>query len=145
MIHFGKKPADEVFLDKQGIVRAVYHGPQTAAMLESTVDRIMKIMIKLVAQDKPVKLLVDIRDLGGYDRPAMLVEMHARTILPFWKMALITTDALPEGEKVSRQITAMSGRRGEIRYFQREDDAIGWLSFMRDGRGAVKEEVQRIE
>ncbi len=88
-------------------------------------------MQKLLDEDKPVRLLVDIRDLNEYDQPSRLVEMQARTALPFWKMAFVTNREPQAGEKISRMITSMSGRKQEIRYFQREDDALGWLSFMR--------------
>ncbi len=132
-----RKTTNEVFLDGQGVIHAVYHGKQTVAQLQHTIERIMKIMAILVRNDRPVRLLADIRDMGPYEQPARLVEMHARTILPFWKMAFVTSGKEPEGEKVSRVLTSMSGRKSEIRYFRREDDAIGWLSFMRRTRGPV--------
>jgi hypothetical protein len=131
MVAAAKKNTNEVRLDKDGVIRSVYHGSQTAAGLMRTIAKIMKIMQKLLDQDKPVRLLVDIRDLNDYDQPSRLVEMQARTVLPFWKMAFVTTSKQHAGEKISRMITSMSGRKQEIRYFQREDDAIGWLSFMR--------------
>lgn len=126
-----KDTENKVFLDSNDVVWSVYHGPQTAATLLKTTTEILEIMRKLVEHDKPVRLLADIRDMGGYDQPARIVEMQSRTALPFWKLAYVTTDKQPEGEKLSRIITAMSARRQEIRYFQREDDALGWLSFMR--------------
>jgi hypothetical protein len=122
---------NEVFLDGREIVRTVYHGRQTVASLMETTTKVLDIMQKLVEKDKPVRFLADIRDLDDYEQPARIVEMQARTALPFWKMAFVTSGKLPEGEKQSRLFTAMSGRRAEIRYFQREDDAIGWLSVMR--------------
>ena len=91
----------------------------------------MRIMEILIRQDKPIKLLIDIRDTGQYDQSARFVEMHARSILPFWKLAFVTSSRHLPSEDISRRITQMSGRKQEIRYFQREDDAIGWLSFMR--------------
>ena len=121
---------NEVFLDDEGVIRGVYHGAQTGAELQSMIERIMRIMAILIRNDKPVRLLVDIRDMGQYDRAARLVEMHARTVLPFWKMAFVTSVHHPEQEQISRKLTLMSGRRKEIRYFEREDDAIGWLSFV---------------
>lgn len=121
---------NKVFLDSNDVVWSVYHGPQTAAGLLKTTTEIMEIMQGLVEQDKPVRLLADIRDLGDYDQPARIVEMQARTALPFWKLAYVTSTDRPESEKLSRIITSMSARRQEIRYFQREDDALGWLSFM---------------
>jgi hypothetical protein len=131
MVAVTKKSVNEVRLDKDGVVRSVYHGSQTAAGLLRTITKIMKIMQKLLDEDKPVRLLVDIRDLNEYDQPSRLVEMQARTTLPFWKMAFVTNREPQAGEKISRMITSMSGRKQEIRYFQREDDALGWLSFMR--------------
>ncbi|MDB5176893.1 MAG: hypothetical protein JWN75_561 [Candidatus Saccharibacteria bacterium] len=131
MVVKSKKTVNEVRLDKNGIVRSIYHGSQNAAGLLRTITKIMKIMQKLLDEDKPVKLLIDIRDLNEYDQPSRLVEMQARTTLPFWKMAFVTTGKQHPAEQVSRMLTSMSGRKQEIRYFQREDDAIGWLSFMR--------------
>jgi hypothetical protein len=131
MDYLAKQVANEVFLDDNGVIHGVYHGRQTGRMLQRTFNRIMKIMDILIKQDLPIKLLIDIRDMGEYDQAGKLVEMHARTILPFWKMAFVTAITHPEPEKISRKLTLMSGRRKEIRYFVREDDAIGWLSFMR--------------
>jgi len=125
------KTVNEVFLDAKGVIRSVYHGLQTAERLQKTNEQIMRIMDKLIAEDRPVRLLADIRDVVGYDQPARLEEMRARTRLPFWKMAIVTGSETTAGERISRILTAMSGRRGEIRYFRREDDAIGWMSFMR--------------
>ena len=116
--------------DDEGIIHGVYHGPQTGVGLQKTIERIMRIMDILIRNDKPVRLLVDIRDMGQYDPMARLVDMHSRTVLPFWKMAFVTSHQHPVQEQVSRKLTLMSGRRKEIRYFQREDDAVGWLSFM---------------
>lgn len=126
-----QKTVNEVFLDGRGVIHAIYHGRQSVVDLQQTIERILRIMAILVRNDRPVRLLADIRDMGQYEQPARLVEMHARTILPFWKMAFVTSGMLPEGEQVSRRLTLMSGRKSEIRYFRREDDAIGWLSFMR--------------
>ncbi len=125
-----KKAVNEVFLGDGGIIHTVYHGEQNGRGLQQTMQRIGKIMEILLKQDLPVRLLVDIRDMGSYDTWARLVEMQARTVLPFWKMAFVTSNMPQEGEQVSRKLTQMSGRRKEIRYFQREDDAVGWLSFM---------------
>ena len=125
-----QKAVNQVFLNDDGIIHGVYHGPQNAEGLVSMMDRIMKIMKIMIQNDKPVLLMMDIRDLGEYNQAARLVEMHARTILPFWKMAFVTTLKHPEQEQVSRRLTSMSGRRKEIRYFIREDDAAAWLSLM---------------
>lgn len=131
MVNIAKHAVNEVFLDDHGVIHSIYHGPQTGRMLQRTFNRVMKIMDILIKQDMPVKLLVDIRDMGEYDQQGKMVEMHARTILPFWKMAFVTTHSHPQPEQISRKLTLMSGRRKEIRYFEREDDAVGWLSFMR--------------
>lgn len=129
-----KDAVNRVYLDNQSIVRCIYHGRQTAVTLLDTTTMILEIMRKLVEEDKPVRLLADIRDLSDYDQPSRIVEMQARTALPFWKMAFVTSGQVTSGEKISRTLTSMSGRRSEIRYFRREDDAIGWLSFMNDRR-----------
>jgi hypothetical protein len=123
---------NEVYLDDHEIIHAVYHGPQSASLLLDTTTQVLTVMQKLVDEDKPVRLLADIRDLGPYDQPARIVEMQARTALPFWKMAFVATGKQEEGEKMSRLLTSMSARKEEIRYFRREDDAEGWLSFMRE-------------
>ena len=125
-----KNAVNEVYLDDEGVIRSVYHGLQTGDGLQRTIERIKKIMDILIINDKPVRLLIDIRDMGQFDPGARLVEMHARTMLPFWKMAFVTSHQHPEQEQISRKLTLMSGRRKEIRYFEREDDAVGWLSFV---------------
>lgn len=140
MVHPNDKHTNEVYLDKLGIIHNCYHGGQSAKTLESTHERTMKIIVTLIEDDKPVWLLADIRDMGQYDMPARFVEMHARTVLPFWRLAIVTSDPHPIGERVSRQLTAMSGRKGEIRYFQREDDAKGWLLAIQ-GSGEPKPKI----
>lgn len=122
-----KKLTNIVYLGNDGVVRSIYHGPQTGSGMRETLEKIMRIMEIFLRDDKPIKLLVDIRDMGQYDTMARLVEMHARTILPFWKMAFVTSDRHLPSEDVSRKLTLMSGRRKEIRYFQRDDDAVAWL------------------
>lgn len=124
------KTSNKVFLDKEGVIHTIYHGQQTGEDMQRTFERIMKIMKLLIESDKPVRLLIDMRDMGPYDLSARLVEMHARTVLPYWKLAFVTSSEHPYQEQISRKLTLMSGRRKEIRYFIREDDAIGWLSFM---------------
>ncbi len=81
----------------------------------------------LIRNDLPVRVLIDIQDMGPYDQAARILEMRARTVLPFWKLSFVTTPEHPEQEQISRKLTMMSGRRKEIRYFEHEDDAIGWL------------------
>lgn len=132
MADVSRTSVNEVYLDRKEIIHAVYHGPQSAPLLLDTTTEVLELMQGLIDQDKPVRLLADIRDLGSYDQPARIVEMQARTALPFWKMAFVTTGSQEEGEKMSRLLTSMSARKEEIRYFRREDDAEGWLSFMRE-------------
>ena len=132
-----KQTTNDVYLDDNSVVRCVYHGRQTAITLLETTTKILEIMRGLVEKDEPVRLLADIRDLSDYDQPSRIVEMQARTALPFWKMAFVTSGLPTTGEKVSRTLTSMSGRKSEIRYFRREDDAIGWLSFMSNRRHAT--------
>lgn len=127
-----KTVANEVFLDDYGIIHGIYHGIQTGRVLQETFEKIKKIMDILIRQDMPIKLIIDIRDMDDYDQQGRLVEMHARTVLPFWKMAFVTPTVHLEPENISRKLTLMSGRRKEIRYFVREDDAIGWLSYMKN-------------
>lgn len=130
MVNIARNAVNEVFLDDHGVIHSIYHGPQNGRIMQRTFNRIMKIMDILIKQDMPVRLLIDIRDMGAYDMQGKMVEMHARTILPFWKMAFVTDKTHPHPEQISRKLTLMSGRRKEIRYFEREDDAIGWLSYM---------------
>jgi hypothetical protein len=130
MVRATKSAVNEVYLDDDGVIHGIYHGSQTGAGLQDMMERIMRIMDIMIRNDKPVRLLIDIRDMGEFDPAARLVEMHARTVLPFWKMAFVTSHQHPEQEQVSRKLTLMSGRRKEIRYFEREDDAVGWLSFI---------------
>lgn len=125
-----KQKSNQVYLDDDGVIHSVYHGPQTGEGLKKTIERILRLMEIMIRNDRPVKLLVDMRDMGEYTTAARLVEMHARTILPFWKMAFVTSRQHPSQEEVSRKLTLMSGRRKEIRYFEREDDAVGWLSYI---------------
>lgn len=134
MVVANSKVKNRVFLDKRNVIHAIYAGAQTVTSVQIVIERIMKVMNKLIAQDMPVKLLIDIREMGDYDVPARLLEMRARTMLPYWKLAFVTNDQQTVSEQVSRTLTLMSGRRNEIRYFRREDDAIGWLSFMRNER-----------
>jgi len=128
MVVVSGKVKNRVFLDKRHVIHCIYAGAQTATSIQTMIERIMKIMDKLIMQDKPVKLLIDIRGMDNYDVPARLLEMRARTMLPYWKLAFVTNDEQTVSEQVSRKLTLMSGRRNEIRYFRREDDALGWLS-----------------
>ena len=132
MIHPKKQRDNKVFLDKLGIIHNVYYGQQTAQTLKMTHERTMSLIVRLIAVDSPVWVLADIRSMGQYDVPARFVEMHARTVIPYWKMAIVTSEPRTIGERVSRQLTAMSGRKCQIRYFEREDDAIGWLLVVQD-------------
>lgn len=137
MVRDTKTTTNRFSLGKDGIIRAVYNGTQTAASMQRVTDRLLKIMQPLIDDDKPVMLLADIRGMGDFDQSARLVDMHARTVLPFWRMALVTSDDLPPSEMISRTITSMSGRKKEIRYFQKEADAIGWVSVARNGHPAT--------
>lgn len=127
------KQGNQVYLDDKSVIHGIYKGTQTASDMQAMIEKIMKIMNRLIKQDKPVKLLIDIREMGQYDVPARLIDMRAR-LLPFWKLAFVTNNEQTVSEQVSRKLTLMSGRRNEIRYFRREDDAMGWLSFMRNER-----------
>lgn len=95
--------------------------------MHDAIERMLRIADILIKNDRPVRILIDIRDMGPYDQAAKILEMRARTVLPFWKLAFATAPEHPEQECISRKLTMMSGRRKEIRYFEHEDDAVGWL------------------
>ncbi len=114
-------------MDEAGVIRIVYHGNQTKTSLAQVIGRGLVLAGKLVEQDKPVIVLADIRDMGEHTVAARMTGLRARTVLPFWKMAIVTTDNDRYTAKISRIMTSMSGRRKEIRYFKREAWALRWL------------------
>lgn len=116
-----------VFLDSNEFVHIIYHGDQTKASLQSVVDKAMGIMLNLIAEDKPVNMLADIRDMGKHTPAARMVGIQARTTMPFWKMAIVVSKTQPYTAKISQMITAMSGRKKEIGYFKSEVRAAKWL------------------
>lgn len=95
--------------------------------MHEAIEHMLRIADILIKNDRPVQVLIDIRDMGPCDQAARILEMRARTVLPFWKLAFVTAPNHPEQEQISRKLTLMSGRRKEIRYFEHEDDAVGWL------------------
>lgn len=127
MTRTSSKVANEVFLDDMGVIRCVYHGAQSASAMHDAIEHMLRIADILIKNDRPVRVLIDIRDMGPYDQAARILEMRARTVLPFWKLAFATAPNYPEQEQISRKLTLMSGRRKEIRYFEHENDAVGWL------------------
>lgn len=127
MTRTSNKVSNEVFLDNVGIIHCVYHGTQNFSAMHDATEHMLKIVDILIKNDRPVRILIDMRDMGPYDQAARILEMRARTVLPFWKLAFVTAPNHPEQEQISRKLTLMSGRRKEIRYFEHEDDAVGWL------------------
>ncbi len=127
MVRDTGKLTNIVSLDEKGFVSIVYHGDQTRTSLTLVIERVMLIVEKLLENDKPVMVLADIRDMGVHTPAARMTGLRARTIIPFWKMAIITSRSDLYTAKISTIMTSMSGRRKEIKYFKSQLGAAKWL------------------
>ncbi len=122
-----------IWLSKQHVVYVVYHGSQTPEKLTTTIDQLRRICKAMRAEQQPILMLVDVRDIDCYQDGAKTISMRARTELPFWRMAIMVgKDDVNTVLSVSHQMNETSTRRKEITYFSSLPDAKQWLSQLRN-------------
>lgn len=117
-----------VWCDKNDFIHAVFHGEQTLEKLRGAVWESQQLCEELVKSDKPILMIADIRDIGAHRPEARLIGMRARAQLPFWRLAIVTSDIENETTTVSLKLTAMSSRKQEIGYFSSLPKAYAWLN-----------------
>lgn len=123
----GEQNENEVFLSDDGIVRIIYHGNQTKPLLQRAIRQATILMRQLAKEGGRVLVLADIRDMGTHTEGARMIGVQARSTMPFWKMAIITSELDPHTANISKMISAMSGRSKEIGYFLSDAEAISWF------------------
>lgn len=122
-----------IWLSKQQVVYVVYHGSQTPEKLTATIEELRRICSAMRAEQQPILMLVDVRDIDRYQDNAKTISMRARTELPFWRMAIMVgKDDANTVLSVSHQMNETSIRRKEITYFSSLLDAQKWLSQLRN-------------
>lgn len=117
---------NDVFLDDEGLIRVVYHGKFTQAAGERDIRNIMAIVARLEAEQRPILVLADTRDMGAHTLASRQTGLKAREVIPFSKMAIITNEDVYIAT-ISKMITSLSKRQKEIGYFDNESDALKWL------------------
>ena len=119
---------NRVTMGKDHIIRSVFRGDQTPQTLQTSIEQAVILSAPLIAADKPVLFLADIRHIGNHTAASRLTGLRARAQLPFWRIAII---AKPDENKdilvISKKLTAMSGRKKEIHYFATVPPALRWL------------------
>jgi UDP-N-acetylmuramyl pentapeptide synthase len=116
---------NKVFLDKQGVIRIIVAGDQTAGTVKEMGEKIAFYIGQLRSEHRPVLVLDDLRHLGKTTSEARREVGRLAKQLPYDRAAMVG-----DGSTLMRYGTNLMLRavgRGNARYFGHEETALKWL------------------
>jgi UDP-N-acetylmuramyl pentapeptide synthase len=118
--------ANEVSLNKDGYIEIIYEGDQTYESVNKVVQEVLKIITILKEQNKPVKLLNDLSELGGSTYGSRKASAEALLKAEYDKVALFGANLFMK--YLSILIIKASGKDSTVKYFDTREEAERWLN-----------------
>jgi hypothetical protein len=112
--------------EPSNIMLTTYHGSQTAAVFEETVENAIEVIKKIRAQNRPVHMLIDASDVTTQDSGARTAAINAINSLDYDKMAIFSSSVFVK-YLVTFLIMAAQ-KQDKIKYFDTEEQARTWLT-----------------
>lgn len=122
---------NSVYLDDHGFIRNVYNGPQNAASAHFIVDKTQELSLELRKNNKSVLIIVSSNNQGDVDQEGRKVIVEALRTMPFDRIA--TYGMAPFVRHLADFLFLAAGLSENVRNFDTEEDAIGWLSEYQTG------------
>jgi hypothetical protein len=117
---------NEVFYDeKDGFIHNLYHGYQTAEIMKKRVEETVAIIAQLRAENKPVRVLIDLTKSQGASPQARKIGVEGVQKNDFDKAAFFGASQFTKN--LMTFLLVIMGKEDKIRYFDNEEDARKFL------------------
>lgn len=114
--------ANKVFKGKDGIIRNIYTGDQDYDTIDDVVQKTKEFYREV---GKPLKILVNLEHVGRLNKGVLLGALKALRTNIYEKIAIVKSTVIYRA--LSHFVIKASGREDKIKFFDEEDEALGWL------------------
>lgn len=116
---------NETTLERDGVMRIYYRGPQTAEGIKALGEESDGIAEALQERGESVIILVDVADLGPFGQPEIAAWRRLMATRSFERMAIVHLN--PALQVVLHFLVKISNRKDKVEAFDDEAKAIDWL------------------
>jgi hypothetical protein len=117
---------NKVLVNTEGIIEIHVVGDQTRSSVQAMGDEAKKLATKLRAEHKPALVLDNLLAIGAVPAEARRLVVALVKSSDYDKLAMLGSGALIKlGANLILQAT---GRGGQVRYFDKETEALSWLT-----------------
>lgn len=129
-----KKPPlkNEIRVDRDGIMRMYYRGPQTAEGIKALGEQGDELSEQLREKGESIVILVDVGELGTFGQPELKAWRRLMATRDYERMAIVRLN--PALQVVLHFLVKMANRKDKIETFDDEAEAIDWLREAMTGR-----------
>lgn len=121
----GRPAKNEVTLERDGIMRMYYRGPQTVEGIKALGEKADEFAEQLQERGDPVLILVDVGELGPFGQPEIQAWRRLMATRSFERMAIVRLSSALQ--VVLHFLVKMSNRKDKVEAFDDEAKAIDWL------------------
>lgn len=122
----GKKPMkNEATLERDGILRMYYRGPQTAEGIVALSEQADAFAEQVQERGDAMLILVDLGDLGTFGQPELQAWRRLMATRAYERMAIVRLN--PALRVVLHFLVKMANRQDQVEVFEDEASALQWL------------------
>ncbi len=122
----GKKPMkNEATLERDGILRMYYRGPQTAEGIVALSEQADAFAEQVQERGDAMLILVDLGDLGTFGQPELRAWRRLMATRAYERMAIVRLN--PALRVVLHFLVKMANRQDQVEVFEDEASALQWL------------------
>ncbi|MEX2043460.1 MAG: STAS/SEC14 domain-containing protein [Patescibacteria group bacterium] len=116
---------NEITLERDGIMRMYYRGPQTAEGIRALGEKGDEFAEQLQEKGEPVVIMVDVGELGTFGQPEIQAWRRLMATRDYERMAIVRLN--PALQVVMHFLVKMSNRKDKVEAFEDESEAVDWL------------------
>ncbi len=109
-----------------GIIYSIYHGDQTKESIHDITVAAKEVITKLRGKQKPVYILIDVRDVKNQDSGGRKAAIDGINTLDYDKMAIFGASLMIK--YVAQFLIRTSHMQDKVKYFTTEAEARAWLA-----------------
>ena len=118
--------AERVFTNRHQIIEIIYDGDHDVGDSNRVVEQLIGEVAKLKSRGQPVKLLMDLTNLGKTDRRARQNVIKMARTLDFQRVGVFGANTF--NQILAKFIILVSGKTARIKIFPSRNLALGWLN-----------------
>ena len=116
---------NSVYLDEKNIINHIYVGDQTVEMVASDINKVEGLVNSLRSQNKPVRLFLDISEIGKTTDAARRVSIDSAKKLKYDRVAVYGKSVF--FKYLVKLVASQLLRFSTIEYFDSKEKAYEWL------------------